>query len=348
MAEKIEFPEAANGGYPAKLEYPKSSARQATERMSATIETFDECGCGQHCMACPVTPARRAWWAEAVRQMDEMRAIHAAAAAAPPSPRRSFAPIGSPPDYQRAAALFGADMATALKRVDNGSSLYDALYPDGDEEWDAFEEEIMAKKAHRDANAEFYRAEEAKVLLAYQQRRIEEKVADESKMRLNRDQLKSGLKMEKKDCPCARLYSCVGDKRSGGAKPTTMHVSSECWSHERVCPETGALLTPRKCPWLHPGEAGWRAEWNTNRMFKVAAAPPPAPHRMATALSASGGAPAQQNRFAAMAAPPVVATKAPWAAASAPRAPWADKAGGRPMSQSGGNDGWEVPKPKRR
>jgi hypothetical protein len=69
---------------------------------------------------------------------------------------------------------------------------------------------------------------------------------------------------------------------------------------------------------------------------------------MAAALSASGGAPTQQNRFAAMAAPPVVATRAPWAAASVPRAPWADKTGGRPMSQSGGNDGWETQKPKRR
>lgn len=346
MAEKIDFPEATIGGYPAKLEYPKSSARQATERMSATIDDiYDECGCGQDCMACPVTPARRAWWGEAVRQMDEMRAIHAARDAAPPSPRKSFAPIAPPPDYQRAASLFGAEMATALERVDNGSSLYDALYPDGDPEWEAYEAECAERAAEREANAEFYRAQEAKALLAYQQRRIEEKVADESKMRLNRDQLKSGLKMEKKDCPCARLYSCVGDKKSGGAKPTTMHVSSECWSHERKCPETGALLAPHKCPWLHPGEAGWRTEWNANRLFKVAAAPPPAPHRLAAAL----GAPQQQSRFAAMGAP-VVATRAPWAAASAaPRAPWADKAGGRPMSQSGGgNDGWETQKPKRR
>ena len=386
MAEKIDFPEATNGGYPAKLEYPKSSARQATERMSATIDdVYDECGCGQDCMACPVTPARRAWWAEAVRQMDEMRALHAARAAQPPSPRKSFAPAAPPPDYQRAASLFGAEMATALERVDNGSSLYDALYPDGDPEWDAYEAECAARAAEREANAEFYRAEEAKALLAYQQRRIEEKVADESKMRLNRDQLKSGLKMVKNGRLCTRLYSCVGAAATGGAKPTTMHVSSECWSHERVTPEFAStwlerhgldpkkgaeflpagmvaklqadasaahtesnptLLTPHKCSFLHPGEAGWRAEWNANRLFKVAAAPPPAPHRLAAAL----GAPQQQSRFAAMAAPPVVATRAPWAAASAPRAPWADKTGGRPMSQSGGghNDGWETQKPKRR
>ena len=264
--------------------------------MSTTIDmNDDECGCGQDCMACPVTPARRAWWGEAVRQMDHMRAMHAArdaeaqrwVDAVPPA--RRLAPL-IPHDYSLATALFGAETARTLERVDNGCNLYDALYPDGDPEWDEWEAECAARAAHREANAEHYRAEEAKAQLAYEQRRIEEKVADESKMRLNREQLKSGLKMEKKQCPCARLYSCVGDKKSGGAKPTTLHVSSECWSHERICPQTGALLTPHKCPWLHPGEAGWRTEWNANRLFKVAAPPPPAPHRLAAALGASGSA----------------------------------------------------------
>jgi len=295
-------------------------------------DDFDECGCGEGCMACPVTPERRAWWAEAQRHMEHMRAIHAArdaeaqrwVDAVPPA--RRLAPL-VPHDYTRAAELFGAETAAALERVDNGCNLYDALYPDGDPEWDAFEAECAARATHREANAEFYRAAEAKAQLVYQQRRIEEKVADEAKMRLNREQLKSGARMETKDCPCARLYSCVGDKKSGGAKPTTLHVSSECWSHERVCPQTGDLLKPHKCPWLHPGEAGWRAEWNTNRLFKPAA---PAPHRMAAAL---GGGAAPQSRFAAMSALP----PRPPAAPAAPRAPWAKPSGGR-------TDGWETPK----
>jgi len=273
----------------------------------------------------PVTPERRAWLAEVQRHAEHMRAIHAArdaeaqrwVDAVPPA--RRLAPL-IPHDYSRAAALFGAETAAALERVDNGCNLYDALYPDGDPEWDAFEAECAARAAHREANAEFYRAEEAKAQLAWQQKRIEEKVADESKMRLNREQLKSGMKLEKKACPCARLYSCVGDKSTGGAKPTTRHVSSECWSHERVDPETGALLKPHKCPWLHPGEPGWRAEWNSNRLFKPAAAAPPAPHRMAAALAA----PLLQSRFAS-------------SAAAAPRAPWAKASGGR-------TDGWETPK----
>jgi hypothetical protein len=262
-------------------------------------------------MAGPVTEERRAWWRDAVRQMDEMRAIHAKRDA---EPRQSFPPSvpSAPVNYGRAAALFGAETAAALERVDNGSSLYDALYPDGDPEWDAFEAECAVRTAEREANAEFYRAQEAKALLAHKQKRIEEKVADESKMRLNRDQLRSGLKMEKKACPCARLYSCVGDKSDGGARPTTKHVSSECWSHERKCLETGALLAPHKCPWLHPGEPGWLPQWTNDRLFKPAAPPPPPVHRMASALAGA----------------PVVAT----------RAPWADKKGG------GRNDGWETPK----
>ena len=306
-------------------------------------------------LAGPVTPERRAWWREATRQMDEMRALHAARDALPPAPLAEPKPAT---DYARATALFGASTAAALERVDNGRSLYDALYPDGDPEWDAFEAECAARAAEREANAEFYRAQEAKAQLAYQQRRIEEKVADESKMRLNREQLKSGMKLEKKACPCARLYSCVGDKSTigpdgrRGAQPTTRHVSSECWSQERATPEFAytwlqrhgldpskgaqflppgmlaklhadaaaarALEAPHKCPWLHPGEAGWRAEWNANRLFKPAAAAPPPQHRMAAALA--GGAPAP----------------------SAPRAPWAKASGGR--SAESRNDGWETPK----
>ena len=270
-------------------------------------------------MAGPVTEERRAWWREATRQMDEMRAIHAKREAEMEAERRlSFAPrlAKAPVNYGLAAKLFGAETATALERVDNGGSLYDSLYPDGDPEWDAFEAECAARATEREANAEFYRAQELKAKLAYDQRRIEEKVADESKMRLNRDQLRSGLKMEKKACPCARLYSCVGDKSTGGARPTTKHVSSECWSHERKCPETGALLTPHKCPWLHPGEPGWLPQWTNDRLFKPAVPPPPV-HRMASALAGA----------------PVVAT----------RAPWADKKGSNRSAESR-NDGWEMPK----
>lgn len=112
------------------------------------------------------------------------------------------------------------------------------------------------------------KAADAAAAAARRQSLIEEKVAVEA-----RRNLKRGETVEKKHCPCARLYSCVGDKRTGGAKPTTKHVSSECWSHERICPITGALLKPHKCPWLHPGEAGWQNQWSTDRLWKPVVAP---------------------------------------------------------------------------
>jgi len=113
-------------------------------------------------------------------------------------------------------------------------------------------------------------AQEERSITALKQQYIEEKVAVESRRNLGRRDV-----VAKKNIPCSRLYSCEGDKNCGGAKPTTMYVSSECWSHERMCPKSGRLLTPHVCPWLHPGEEGWNPHWNRNRLWRPAAAPVP-------------------------------------------------------------------------
>ena len=244
-------------------------------------------------LAGPVTPERRAWWREAARQMDEMRALHAARDALPP------APMPLPPrDYGRATALFGAQTARALERVDNGGSLYDALYPDGDPEWDAFEAECATRAAEREANAELYRAQEEKAKLAYDQKRTVEKVVDESKRTMSR-----GKGIQKITRPCDRLYSCVGCKP---AIPTTKHITSECWTQRDFL--AGAV--PVGCRWLHPGEPGWLPQWNTDRLYKPSAPPQ---HLMATALA--GGAPAPRG--------PLVDKKG--AKPSAPSFPWGKK-----------------------
>lgn len=94
--------------------------------------------------------------------------------------------------------------------------------------------------------------------------------------------LKRGQAVQKKPCPCKMLYSCQGDKSTGGARPTTLHVSSECWAHEYVDPLTKKRVVKHVCPWLHPGEEGWLKEWETNRLFNP-------------------NATAAQNRFAALA-----------------------------------------------
>ena len=136
--------------------------------------------------------------------------------------------------------------------------------------WLLFGEELMA--AEQAEAVEYAKtqperdAAKARVLEAFRQKTAAEIVEIQA-----RKNLKRGEAVKKNPCPCSRLYSCVGDKSTGGAKPTTRHVSSECWSHERTDPLTGAIIAKHVCPWLHPGEPGWHAEWMTDRFWKPAA-----------------------------------------------------------------------------
>jgi hypothetical protein len=119
--------------------------------------------------------------------------------------------------------------------------------------------------------------------------------------------LKKGDSIKKIPQPCKKLYSCEGDKKCGGAKPTTLHVSSECWAHEYTHAQTGKRVVKHECPWLHPDEEGWHAEWDTNRNFRPAAA--------------AGGGAGGGNRFAALGGP-----RRPAAAAAPAGGHW-EKAG---------------------
>ena len=138
--------------------------------------------------------------------------------------------------------------------------------------WHLFGEAIMeaerAEMAAWSATRCEREAEETAALLAFEQQKVAEIVAIQARRGVRR-----GDAVAKKPTPCSRLYSCVGDKSTGGAKPTTRHISSECWSHERTDPRTGQKVVKHVCPWLHPGEEGWMAEWETNRGWKPAAAP---------------------------------------------------------------------------
>ena len=133
---------------------------------------------------------------------------------------------------------------------------------------DAIMEAERAEMAAWSANRAQREAEEAAALLAFEQQKVAEIVAIQARRGVRR-----GDAVAKKQTPCSRLYSCVGDKSTGGAKPTTRHISSECWSHERTDPRTGQKVIKHVCPWLHPGEEGWMAEWETNRLWKPVAAP---------------------------------------------------------------------------
>jgi hypothetical protein len=72
--------------------------------------------------------------------------------------------------------------------------------------------------------------------------------------------------------PCKKLYKCEGGGAAGGvARPTTLHVCTECWGWEYTDPRTGQIVRKRTCPWMHPGEEGWQPEWDTDRTSRVAA-----------------------------------------------------------------------------
>jgi hypothetical protein len=67
---------------------------------------------------------------------------------------------------------------------------------------------------------------------------------------------KSTWRKDENGKPCAPLRNAL--------------TGSQCWGHEFVNPKTGKLEKPHKCGHLHPGEAGWKAEWNSDRHFNPA------------------------------------------------------------------------------
>jgi hypothetical protein len=169
-----------------------------------------------------------------------------------------------------------------------------------DEEQAALAAEAPAQKAAREAKR---RHEEREMILGVEAYRMEKEaqlVELRSKMGLKR-----GEAPRKAAIPCKKLYSCVGDKKTGGAKPTTMHVSSECWAWEYTDPRDKKKKCPHSCPWIHPGEDGWHAEWMKDRTWK---------------------------------APTGAAAVPSWRASLPPAA-----GGGGPMRGAPLNDGWEVP-----
>lgn len=99
-------------------------------------------------------------------------------------------------------------------------------------------------------------------LQSYEMRNVAERVAIRAHIGVGR-----GQQVVKKPQPCKKLYDCKPGARCG-AEPTTLHVSTECWGWEYKDPATGKMLRPHTCPWLHPGEPGWLAQWNTNRNYK--------------------------------------------------------------------------------
>jgi hypothetical protein len=105
-------------------------------------------------------------------------------------------------------------------------------------------------------------------------------------------EIKAGYKCnkgKKEMAPCKYLYDPKGDRSTGGARPTTLHITTECWSHSYTDPATGERIEKHACWFLHPGEDGWCKEWETNRLFRPAE--PPVNNRFAHL-----GAPSQHQQ----------------------------------------------------
>jgi hypothetical protein len=156
----------------------------------------------------------------------------------------------------------------------NGDTWGDLAMMFEEEELGKLSEEERMKKLAEDEEKERQRTAEKEK--EYLSNKVAAKVRDHeiiANCRLLKLKKETGSQEElqkkiKQPFPCKWLYDCKGDRKSGGAKPTTLHISTECWSHIYHDPATGKRMEPKVCFMLHPGEPGWRKEWEKNRLFK--------------------------------------------------------------------------------
>jgi hypothetical protein len=131
-----------------------------------------------------------------------------------------------------------------------------------------WEDEELAKLSEAEKNAmkqkqeEELAKEEAMYKIDKERRRIEDSVRRHEIVANYK-----GNKGRKEMRPCRYLYSCNGDRKTGGARPSTLHITTECWNYEYHDPITKKLVISHTCMHLHPGEEGWCKEWETNRLF---------------------------------------------------------------------------------
>ena len=80
------------------------------------------------------------------------------------------------------------------------------------------------------------------------------------------------------DSPCRWLYCDEKAPKSTWRKNAKGELcapvlkaltGSQCWAHEYLDPKTKAMKKPHTCKHLHPGEDGWRHEWEADRCCPV-------------------------------------------------------------------------------
>lgn len=168
-------------------------------------------------------------------------------------------PVCDDSDYVRAD---GALLAAAMLRV-NWADYTDA------EEAAAWGLLTTAEQERREAAAAAERLETLATMdrdaEAYRARLQEEKAAAKAK-RVKEDDV---LPLPQRRFPCRNLYFLEdGPVDAYGRKPLARCISSECWGWEHVDPAKGEHVVTRTCPYIHPGQVGWHAEWANDREWR--------------------------------------------------------------------------------
>ena len=202
-----------------------------------------------------VVAARAARWAAEGRTPSGVLLNQSCAEALGADPKQARM---SDEDCQRAVDLFGWRHGAELIMAQNEGYSMDDLYgAEMQAAWDAY------CAAMRDS--ELAREAAAKAAMEANWRRA----CVEQAMVEARRNLRRGEAVQKNGRICTRCYSCEGNKHTdwedGGkkARPSTLHVSSECFTHAEFL----AGRIREDCPFLHHGDAGWHAEWDSNFLW---------------------------------------------------------------------------------
>ena len=241
------------------LAQPEPLAEQ-TDALPEAVETpYELCpesdGC-LHCQSAVMAEApellaqRQARYAAEGRRSDGTLILSAPEHYPEPSVTR-----WTPAECQEMVDLWGPDLGAELILMQNEDWSLDDLYgAEMQEAWDAWCSAYRAQSAAREA------AEQALINERWQ-RAVVQQALQEARRTLGRNQ-----RVEKNGRLCTRLYSCVGTKQTGGARPTTLHVSSEGFTHRAFLAGT----VKEDCPFAHPGDSSWHAEWMTNCNWRPA------------------------------------------------------------------------------
>jgi hypothetical protein len=166
--------------------------------------------------------------------------------------------ILSDAECQAAVDLFGWEHGAELILAQNeGWSLDDLYGVEMQNAWEAYCAAMRASEAARDAAAK------AQIEANWRRACVEQAMVEARRC------LKKGQAVQKNGRICTRCYSCEGNKTTdwedGGkkARPSTLHVSSECFTHA----EFVAGRIREDCPFLHSGDEGWHAEWDRNFLW---------------------------------------------------------------------------------